>query len=115
MTLPIRRLSRELLDDLRKKLGVKKIADHMILSEATINKWCQNSGRDEELPFEPSGRQNPIDRVEDLLHLMVSEGLDALAVESINHLAREVRGLFMSMEEVELLKKIAAKAEDRKE
>ena len=86
----------------------------MRLSEVTIHKWCQNCGRDEELPFEPSGRENPLDRTADLIHLMVSEGLDDLAVETINWLAREARGLYLSLEEIAAIKSIAAKAEERK-
>ncbi len=106
MSLPIRRQSRELISDLRSAVGAKRIANQVDLAEVTIHKWCEDAGKDAELPFEPSGRKNPFDRTAELLHMMVVEGLDDLAIESINWLAREIRGLYLSEDQLNQFKKI---------
>lgn len=109
----IRRRSSEIIADLIKKVGCKNIAEKMRLSEQSIYKWGERSGVDEELPFEPSGRANPIDRTADLLHIMVTEGQGGLAVETINWLARELGGLFITDIQMDSLKQILQVAEQR--
>ncbi|HWP59483.1 MAG TPA: hypothetical protein VNL14_16445 [Candidatus Acidoferrales bacterium] len=85
----------------------------MRLSPPTIYKWGERSGRDEDLPFEPSGRENPIDRTADLLHIMVTEGQGHLALETINWLARELGGVFINDEQMNSIRKILQLAEDQ--
>ena len=111
MTLGIRRRSSEILSDLIGRVGCKHVAARMRLSEPTIYKWGERSGVEDELPFEPSGRANPIDRTADLLHIMVTEGQGELAVETINWLARELGGLFITDDQMGALKQILQMAE----
>ncbi len=106
MNTPIRRRSAEIIADLIERVKVHTIADRMRLSAPTIYKWGERSGRDEELPFEPSGRVNPIDRTADLLHIMTTEGQHDLAIETINWLARELGGVFITGDKMDSLKEI---------
>ncbi len=97
-----RRRSCEIIEELAKKVGYRYVADKMRLAEITIRKWSEKSKRgQDDLPFEPSGRENPIDRVEDLLHIMVTEDQRNLAVETINHMARELSGVFITSEDLD--------------
>lgn len=111
MSLPIRRQSWEIVADAVKRLGVERIANQMNLSKQTIYKWMERSGMEEELPFEPSGRPNPLDRTAQFLRILVVEGQDDLAVESMNWINREGRGIFISTDDLDSIKKIIEQAE----
>lgn len=111
MSLPIRRQSWEIVAEAVKRLGADRLARAMNLSKQTIYKWMERSGMDEELPFEPSGRPNPLDRTAQFLRILVVEGQDDLAVESMNWINREGRGIFISTDDLDAIKKIIGQAE----
>ena len=120
-SLPIRRRSCEILEEFARRLsgngssqarGISIIAERLRLAEITIRKWCERSKSDpEDLPFEPSGRLNPFDRTADLLRLMVTEGQHDIAVESINWLARELSGVFITNDQLDSIVSILAQAQ----
>lgn len=107
----IRRRSCEILFDLCKKVGFGFVADRIGLKEITIRKWTEPSKFDEEdLPFDRSGKINPLDRTAEFLRIMATDH-PALGIETINWLARELGGAYITSEELDSMMAILAKVQ----
>lgn len=106
-----RRRSCEILYDHCKKVGFEWMAGLLGVKPISLRKWTEPSKFDQEdLPFDPSGRINFLDRTAVTLRSMATDNPE-LAVETINWLARELGGVFITSDQLDSVMAILAQAQ----
>ncbi|SRR6266542_3893115 len=101
-----RRTSYEILADLMKRLSAKYFAYQMRVSLSLVYKWSANPEQAEELGS-VDARNNPLDRVQEIIRMAVINGYHDLAIEIMNWLAREFGGAYVSGTTVAAIKRVA--------
>jgi tRNA C32,U32 (ribose-2'-O)-methylase TrmJ len=98
--------SHELLGRIFKRLDIKRWATWINLSVSTLYKWQEQSPKDDELPFEPSGRINPFDRVEQIVTKLQAEGQQDLVDECADWFMRLFGRRTFSDDEIDTIRGI---------
>jgi len=101
------RPSYELIGDLMTRIGGKNLAYRLRINLSLLYKWAARPDQAEEAFGSDNARNNPIDRVQDLIRTAVVGGHHDLAVETMNCIAREFGGAFISGNTVAAIKRVA--------
>jgi len=106
--------SSDLLGRIFKRLTIERWAAKLGLSKWTLYKWAERSGKDDELPFEPSGRINPFDRVEQIVTTLKTEGQKDLVAECAEWFMRLFDQETFTEKEIRIVRAILNKSRKRR-
>ncbi|HEY1234778.1 MAG TPA: hypothetical protein VGH22_15475 [Candidatus Binatia bacterium] len=99
------RPSYEILGELVKRVTAREFAYRMRVHVSIAYKWSNKP--DPEQVDADTARNNPVDRVEDILRMAVTNGHHDLAVEVMDRFAREFGGAYVSDHTVAAIKRVA--------
>ena len=103
-----RRPSYEILKDAFQAVGFKTVAYQLRINPSLAYKWAEQPENSEELFGAANGRNNPLDRTQDILRLLVTGGHNDLAMEIMDWLARELGGAFVSGDDIAAITRVAS-------